>query len=65
MPTEFCKYIYTVNWRDKNKLIRICLLETGLVKQIEEMKRTDETTLKILLEDSSTAETATEWCSMK
>ena len=32
MLTEFYKYIYTVNWRDKNKPIRIYLLETGLVK---------------------------------
>ena len=36
MLTEFYKYIYSANWRDKNNPIRICLLETGLVKYIED-----------------------------
>ena len=50
MSTEFYKYIYTVNWGYKNKPIRICksLIETGLVKQIGEMKRTDETTPRFI-----------------
>ena len=48
MPTEFYKYICIVDWRDKNRSIRTCLLGTGLVKYIEEMKRTVETTPRFI-----------------